>query len=351
MLLPQPLALGLAVVGGIGLAVWSSPKVAGFLRLVARERETQAAFLSVKARARQLGDDIFPWSVADLEAKLKEQGYFLDLANLKKLRAYLRQGKPVGLRGEPGIGKSELPEALARAMGARFLDVACHSQLEASEVGVSWNAFRQIVDAQVPRATSDPRPDLYSMEYLNHTPLLESLLSEEPTVIRIDEVDKLNEQTTNFFLRYLDKKELVIHDLSGGPKTVKARAPLFIFLTSNEYHELDPAFHRRIAWIDLTFPTVEHLTEILANSAGVPVDFAARAAKLVVHLRTLHLKKKPSIGEAIEWVKALVDESDGYLSPSVVDLTLGFLVKHADDEQLAREALKRWYEGYSKLGA
>ena len=349
MLLPTTYTWGLAAIGGLGLAVWVGPRLKGFARLVARERRTHAAFLTVKARAKEMGDDIFPWSVEELEVRLKEQGYFLDPGNLRKLRAYLRQGKPVGLRGEPGIGKSELPEALARAMGARFLDVACHSQLESSEVGVSWNAFRQIVDAQTPRAAGDEKPDLYSMEYLNHTPLLESLLSDEPTIIRIDEVDKLNEQTTNFFLRYLDKKELVIHDFSGGPRTIKSRAPLFIFLTSNEYHELDPAFHRRIAWLDLTFPTQDHLTEILAHSAAVPVDFAARAARLVCHLRTLHLKKKPSISEAVEWVKSLVDESDGYLSSGVIDLTLGFLIKHADDEELAREALRRWYDVHSKV--
>ena len=306
--------------------------------------------MQVKERVGEVGDEVFPWSVEELQAKLKEQGYFLDSTNLRKLRAYLRLGKPVGLRGEPGIGKSELPEALSRAMRTHFLDIACHSQLEASEVGVSWNAFRQIVDAQMPRNAADPKPNLYSMEYLNHTPLLESLLSTEPTIIRIDEVDKLNEQTTNFFLRYLDKKELIVHDLAGGPKTLRAHAPLFIFLTSNEYHELDPAFHRRVAWLDLTFPPADQLTEILQHAANVPVDFAARAAKLVCHLRTLRLKKKPSIGEAIEWVRAVVDESEGYLTPAVVDLTLGLLVKHSDDEQLAREALKTWYDGYGKMG-
>lgn len=345
----QPLLVGLAAAGGLGAVAWSWPRAARFFRLVARERQTQAELTQVKARVAQVGDELFPWSLEELQAKLREQNYFLDSVNTRKLRAYLRLGKPVGLRGEPGIGKSELAGALSRAMGARFLDIACHSQLEASEVGISWNAFRQIVDAQTPRGAADVKPDLYSMEYLNHTPLLESLLSKEPTVIRIDEVDKLNEQTTNFFLRYLDKKELIIHDLSGGPSTLRAEAPLFIFLTSNEYHELDPAFHRRVAWLDLTFPSAEQLAEILQHTVGVPLDFAARAAKLVCHLRTLRLKKKPSIGEAIEWVRALVDESDGYLNPAVVDLTLGLLVKHADDEQLAREALKTWYEGYGKL--
>lgn len=296
---------------------------------------------------RQQLDEVFGWTVPELQAALRKQGYHLDELNARRLRSYLRQGKPVGLRGEPGIGKSELPAALARALGASFFDLACHSELDSHEVGISWNAYRQLIDAQTLARSG---PDLYTMEYLNRTPLLESLLSETPAVVRIDEVDKLNEHTTNFFLRYLDKQELIVHDLHGGDKVVRPRSRLYIFLTSNEYQDLDPAFHRRIAWLELTFPPVDALVSILTATLDIPESFAQRAARLIASVRALNLRKKPAISEALEWTRAVLDESEGgELTPQTLEVTLGFLVKYPEDEELAAEAVRRWSDAGGRL--
>jgi len=284
-----------------------------------------------------------------LQSALESRGYYLDRLTVLRLWAYLRQGKPVGLRGEPGIGKSRLAEAFAEAMGYHFIDMECHSQLEAEEIGISWNGFKQIVDAQT--LGPETRRDLYTIEYLNHTPLLESLLSEVPVVVRVDEVDKLNEHTTNFFLRYLDRKELVVHNLSGSgqQKVLRARAPIYIFLTSNEYKRLDTAFMRRTAWLDLTFPPESVLVKILQSSLRVPVDFAARVARLIIQLRQLNMEKKPAIAEAVEWARAVLDVGDGRITPEVVEATIGFLAKYPEDEAIVKEALSRWYDGFGKI--
>lgn len=320
-----------------------------FLRLWRREALNQVAFEVARRRVQEEGDRMFSLTPEQLRQSLIQENYFLDPTNCHKLWAYLRQGKPVGLRGEPGIGKSQLPESLAKAMGLAFYDVECHSQLEADEIGVSWNGFRQIVDAQTRTATGDGNADLYTMEYLNSTPLLESLLSEQPTVVRVDEVDKLNEHTTNFFLRYLDRKELIVHNLADGKKAIKARSPLFVFLTSNEYKRLDPAFMRRICWIDLNFPPEEVMAQILQQAVGVPADFAARVARLLVQLRSLSLEKKPAISEGIEWCRALVDVGEGQITREALDVTMGFLAKYKEDEALIKEALQRWYDTFGRV--
>lgn len=316
-------------------------------RFYRQELENHRRFLETQRRIREEANRMLDLTVEQLQEALQSQGYYLDPLNTGRLWAYLRQGKPVGLRGEPGIGKSQLPEAFARAMNYHFIDLECHSHLEADEIGVSWNGFKQIVDAQAFRA-GEEKPDLYTLEYLTPTPLLESLLSERPTVVRVDEVDKLNEHTTNFFLRYLDKKELVVHNLSGGKRTLRARAPLFIFLTSNEYKKLDSAFIRRTVWLDLTFPNEQTLAQILCKTVGVPQDFATRVSRIVHHVRQLNLEKKPAIAEAIEWCRALVDVSEGQINPQSVDLTIGFLAKWPEDEALVKEALRRWYDTFSK---
>lgn len=316
-----------------------------FWRVFQRERLNQVEFDAAKRRVQQGASRMFNLSADEMLDALKAQGYYLDRTNGYKLWAYLRQGKPVGLRGEPGIGKSQLPESLAAALGYGFVDLECHSQLEADEIGVSWNGFRQIIDAQTNRNDTS----LYTLEYLNSTPLLESVLAEVPTVVRVDEVDKLNEHTTNFFLRYLDRKELVVHNLAGGARTLRAKSPLFVFLTSNEYKRLDPAFMRRVCWVDLAFPSEDVMAEILQRAVSVPPDFAARVARLITQLRGLAMDKKPAISEAIEWCRALVDVSDGQITREGLELTMGFLAKYKEDEAIVREALKRWYDGFGRV--
>ncbi|HYG59393.1 MAG TPA: MoxR family ATPase [Symbiobacteriaceae bacterium] len=344
----DPYLIG-AAVAGVAISVplaWYGPR---WWRLVRREAQTQAEFDLAKTRVQEEANHMFNLTPDQLQQALQAQNYHLDQLSVQRLWAYLRQGKPIGLRGEPGIGKSQLAEAFARSMGYHFIDLECHSQLEAEEIGISWNGFKQIVDAQTQR-NGNQQPNLYTLEYLNHTPLLESLLADRPTVVRVDEVDKLNEHTTNFFLRYLDKKELIVHNLSesGEKKVLRATAPLFVFLTSNEYKRLDTAFMRRTVWLDLQFPTEAALAGILQTTVGVPVDFATRVARVVMQIRQLNLAKLPAIAEAIEWSRALVDVSDGRITPEAIDVTIGFLAKYPEDEAVVKEALRRWYDGFGK---
>ncbi len=347
---PSPLVVG-ALVTSVAIAVPIIRWGPRWWRLWRQEVATQEAFDLAKDRIQKEASRVFHLSSEELMRELEAQNYFLDHVSGMKLWSYLRQGKPIGLRGEPGIGKSQLAESFAQAMGYTFIDLECHSHLEAEEIGISWNGFKQIVDSQAYKAsgTGDP-PNLYTLEYLNRTPLLESLLSDRPCVVRVDEVDKLNEHTTNFFLRYLDKKELVVHNLdhSAQTKILRAKAPLFVFLTSNEYKRLDTAFMRRTVWLDLLFPQEPALASIIETSVGVPQDFAVRVARIVMQLRQLNMEKKPAIAEAIEWARALVDVGDGRITPETVEVTIGFLAKYPEDEAIVKEALGRWYDGFGR---
>lgn len=339
-----------AAIGGIAIVTPLAVRGPRWWRLVRREARNQVGFDLAKRRMQEEANRLFDLTPEELQERLQAQNYHLDRLSVLRLWSYLRQGKPIGLRGEPGIGKSQLAEAFAQAMGYHFIDLECHSHLEAEEIGISWNGFKQIVDAQARRTDGQEQPNLYTLEYLNHTPLLESLLANKPTVVRVDEVDKLNEHTTNFFLRYLDKKELIVHNLAepGTKKVLKATAPLFIFLTSNEYKRLDTAFMRRTVWLDLQFPSEAALAAIVESTVQVPADFAGRVARIITQLRQLNLEKKPAIAEAIEWTRALVDVSDGRITPEAIDVTIGFLAKYQEDEVIVKEALRRWYDGFGR---
>lgn len=345
------LPLVVAAAAGVAIAVPVLRWGPAWVRLWRRELANQAAVEDAKARIQEEASRLFPLTATELQQALEKEGYYLDRLSTTKLWTYLRQGKPIGLRGEPGIGKSQLAESFAKAMGYQLIDMECHSHLEAEEIGISWNGFKQIVDAQAYRREGGEQPpNLYTLDYLNRTPLLESLLAEKPTVVRVDEVDKLNEHTTNFFLRYLDKRELVVHNLDqpGQSRTLRPKAPLFVFLTSNEYKRLDTAFMRRTVWVDLTFPSESTLASIVAQAVQVPPDFAARVARIVIQLRQLNMEKKPAIAEAIEWARALVDVGDGQINAETVAVTIGFLAKYPEDEAIVKEALRQWYDGFGR---
>ncbi|HLO04431.1 MAG TPA: AAA family ATPase [Symbiobacteriaceae bacterium] len=343
-----PILLGAAAATAL-LSVPLALRGRQWVRLLRRESQNLKALEQARARIAKEATQMFALTAEELQAALEAHHYFLDRQTTLRLWTYLRQGKPIGLRGEPGIGKSQLAEIFAKAMGYNMIDLECHSHLESEEIGISWNGFKQIVDAQAHRAEGIP-PNLYTLEYLNQTPLLESLLADKPTVVRVDEVDKLNEHTTNFFLRYLDKKEMVVHNLAeqGQPKVLRAQAPLFVFLTSNEYKRLDTAFMRRTVWLDLKFPSESALAAIIQSSVEVPVDFAARVARIVTQLRQLNMEKLPAIAEAIEWARALIDVSEGRITAESVEATIGFLAKYPEDEAIVKEALRRWYDGFGR---
>ncbi|MCY0892462.1 MAG: MoxR family ATPase [Acidibacillus sp.] len=298
-------------------------------------------FKEAKKRAVAKAASHFQFDAKYLQAGLAKNQYFISEEVCRKIVHYLAQNKPIGLRGEPGVGKSELPQQIARLLSADVIDIECHSELEAADIGISWNSFRQLMDAQMLKVDFEP----FSLPYLNRTPLLQSLLAKSPVVVRVDEVDKLNETTSNFFLRYLDKRELIVHDLVAEDKALHPHAPIYVFLTSNDYRELDPALMRRIAWIHLTFPSEEQLAEILSVKAEIPLVMARRISFLVRRLRDLSLIKKPSIGESIEWAQALLLETDGNLTIDALHVTLGFVLKYAEDERKGWEAMQSWFLG------
>ncbi len=296
---------------------------------------------AAKENVMRQAEGNFHLSAKQLEDQLAKRQYFVTEEVCRKIVHYLSQNKPIGLRGEPGVGKSELPAQMAHILTSNLIDIECHSELEAADVGISWNSFRQLMDAQTSKIEFEP----FSLPYLNQTPLLQSLQSKQPVVLRIDEVDKLNETTSNFFLRYLDKRELIVHDLVAHEQTLHAHAPIYVFLTSNDYRELDPALMRRIAWIHLSFPSEDQLTEILTIKAQIPIIMARRISYLVRRLRELSLIKKPSIGESIEWARALLLETDGRITIDALHVTLGFVLKYAEDERRGWEAMQSWFLG------
>jgi MoxR-like ATPase len=74
---------------------------------------------------------------------------------------------------------------------------------------------------------------------------------------------------------------------------------------------------------------------------------AQQAVELVQSLRTMDLRKSPSISETLDWAKALVALNAQSLNQQALENTLSVLLKHESDLQRAKRWIQRPPKGFS----
>jgi MoxR-like ATPase len=119
--------------------------------------------------------------------------------------------------------------------------------------------------------------------------------------------------------------------------TVKAKHVPRVVLTSNNARELSDALKRRCLHLYIDYPTREReLAIVRARLPDAPAKLAEQVVAAVAKLRTLELKKSPSISETLDWVQALVLLNADTLSADLVAQTLNLVLKHEADVEKAR---------------
>jgi MoxR-like ATPase len=152
-------------------------------------------------------------------------------------------------------------------------------------------------------------------------------------------VDKSDTEFEAFLLEVLSDFQISVPEIG----TLKAQHIPFAILTSNNSREISDALKRRCLHLYLNFPDIE--TEINIVNLKVPdvdVKLIGDAVQLVKRLRTLDLKKIPSISETLDWVRALTVLNVHELAAPEVEETLSALVKTERDLEKARDELKRF---------
>jgi len=84
---------------------------------------------------------------------------------------------------------------------------------------------------------ADVHDDIFSEEFLLTRPLLEAIRAQEPVVLLIDEVDRVEVETEALLLEILSDYQVSIPELG----TVEASQIPLVFLTSNNTRELSEA--------------------------------------------------------------------------------------------------------------
>ena len=114
-----------------------------------------------------------------------------------------------------------------------------------------------------------------------------------------------------------------------------------VFLTSNNTRELSEALKRRCLFLHLDYPSVEREREIvLTKVPGISDELADQVARIVRSLRSLDLKKHPSISETLDWARTLVVLGIESIDAGGARDTLHILLKYQTDiERAAKELL------------
>ncbi|AGA70235.1 MoxR-like ATPase [Desulfitobacterium dichloroeliminans LMG P-21439] len=269
----------------------------------------------------------------DFEQALTREGYITEKEDRIALTAYLaaQLEKPILIAGPPGVGKTEIAKALSQVFSANLIRLQCYEGLDENKALYEWNYQRQLIRIQM-KEESLKEEDLFGLDYLLPRPLLQGLMSEEPSVLLIDEIDKTDAEFEAFLLEVLGEFQVTIPEMG----TVKAKQRPFVILTSNGERELSDALKRRCVFLYVNPPTVEKEVRILRSKyPDLPDKLAYQVAKAVSILRErLALQKIPSIAETMDWAKALLVMGKTDLDPAWVDATLNLLIKSKEDLEL-----------------
>jgi MoxR-like ATPase len=279
----------------------------------------------------------------DVQERLHGAGYLADEAIASALFLADRLEKPVLVEGPAGVGKTELAKTLATIVGARLLRLQCYEGLDESRALYEWNYRKQLLriqaggDARRTIDWSSVEEDIFSEPFLLERPLLEAIRATDDVVLLIDEVDRLEVETEALLLEVLAEFQVTIPELGTLRGT---RRPLVV-LTSNNTRELSEALRRRCLYLAIDYPALERERAILhARIPGIEDALALQVARVVRAARRLDLHKSPSIGESIDWARALMALGYSEVTPAALAQTLPVLIKSRPDLITASRELR-----------
>ena len=243
-----------------------------------------------------------------------------------------RLQKPILVEGPAGTGKTELAKSVAEMIGARLIRLQCYEGLDESKALYEWNYKKQLLRIQAERGQSqdwdDINDDIFSDEFLLTRPLLEAIRADDPVVLLIDEVDRVEVETEALLLEILSDYQVSIPELG----TIEAKQIPLVFLTSNNTRELSEALKRRCLYLHIDYPDIDREKQIvLTRVPDITENLADQVSRVVRSIRQIELKKAPSVSETIDWARTLVLLGVEKIDEQTAAETINILLKYQSD--------------------
>jgi MoxR-like ATPase len=240
--------------------------------------------------------------------------------------------KPLLIKGEPGTGKTQLAEELARSLNCKLYQWHIKSTTKAQQGLYEYDAVSRLRDSQL----GDARVHDIG-NYIVKGKLWQAFEEDQRSILLIDEIDKADIEFPNDLLQELDKMEFYVYETQ---QVIKAKQRPIIIITSNNEKELPDAFLRRCFFHYIKFPTKDEMAKIIdVHHPNVKQDLLQQALEVFFDLRDVNgIKKKPSTSELIDWLKLLIsdDISQDTLLDKKSDIIplFGALLKNEQDVSL-----------------
>jgi MoxR-like ATPase len=287
-------------------------------------------------------------TIDELQAGLAEQRYVSNRRLATVLFLAIQLNKPVLVEGPAGVGKTELAKVLAQALHRSLIRLQCYEGLDEAKALYEWEYGKQLLYTQVLREKVgqllSPTQSLresaevlrthedvfFSETFLVNRPILQAIRSEQPTVLLIDEIDRADEEFEAFLLEFLSDYQVSIPEIG----TIRAQTLPVTLLTSNRTRELSEALKRRCLHLQIDFPSPEIELEIVRLKAPDLGDvLAQQLVDMVQSMRTLDLRKAPSISETLDWAQALVVLNAPQLTKELIEDTISVIIKYDRDAE------------------